>query len=67
MQTYRGYEIYKCDVNSGGMKYYTRTNNGILRADSLEGIKRLIRRDGETQLEKWYASSDGVNSWTRIF
>lgn len=44
MITYRGYDIFKSDDNTSGIKYYTRTHNGILRADTLDGIKRLIQK-----------------------
>jgi len=41
--TFHGYEIYKCDSNASGMKYYTRTHNGILKANTIEGVKKLIK------------------------
>ena len=42
IRTYKGYDIFTCDYNASGMKYYTRTEKGILRADTLAGIKSLI-------------------------
>lgn len=40
---YKGYFIFPCKANSSGMKYYTLTDNGIVKADTLKGIKELIK------------------------
>jgi len=42
MITYRGTRIYRCNVNSSGMRYFAYLNSRIIRADTLRGIKNLI-------------------------
>jgi hypothetical protein len=44
MRTYKCYAIFNCDKNSSGMKYYSRTERGILKADTLASIKSLINK-----------------------
>ena len=45
MKKYKDHDIFTCDKNASGMKYYTRTSKGILRADTLQGIKILINEE----------------------
>lgn len=48
-RTYKGYDIYPCDYNSTGLKYYAYSKHGgKLRANTLCGIKRLISEDKES-------------------
>ena len=42
MITYKGYDIFRAGINSSGIRYYVRTRAGILRADTLAGIRKLI-------------------------
>lgn len=42
MKTYKGIDIFNVDKNASGLKYYARTSKGILKADTLQGIKGLI-------------------------
>lgn len=42
IKTYKNVDIYKASPNSSGIRYYARTSRGILRADTLAGIKNLI-------------------------
>lgn len=42
IRTYKNFTIYPCEYNASGMRYYAHTNNGTLRADTLQGIKNLI-------------------------
>lgn len=51
MKTYKGIDIFKCGPNSSGMRYYARIAGRTLKADSLAGIKNLIR--GHKQI--WWA------------
>lgn len=44
MINYKGHTIYKADNNASGVKYYARTCNGILRADTLKGMKAIISK-----------------------
>lgn len=39
---YKEHIIERCALNSSGMKYNTLSKIGILRADTLKGIKNLI-------------------------
>lgn len=41
---YKGHTIWRATTNSAGIKYYAYTNNGTLRADTLQGIKNLIKK-----------------------
>lgn len=39
-----GFTIFPADLNSSGIRYYSRTGEGItLRADTLPNIKWMIR------------------------
>ena len=49
VRTYKGYDIFPCERNASGMKYYCLGINGILRADTLAGIKQLINEDKESK------------------
>lgn len=43
MKTYKGYNIFRADPNSFGIRWYCRIGNyRTLRADTLQGIKNLI-------------------------
>lgn len=39
---YKNHLIHHAGSNSAGIKYYAYTDAGTVRADSLQGIKRLI-------------------------
>ena len=39
---YKNIIIWKATKNTNNMKYYSYTNNGIIRSDTLTGIKKLI-------------------------
>lgn len=41
---YKDYIIHQAERNSGGIRYYAYSNYGILRADTLTGIKRLLNK-----------------------
>ena len=42
--TYGGENIWPCELNSSGMRWYALTEkSGILRADTKEGMRELIR------------------------
>lgn len=44
---YKGYYIFKADKNSSGIRYYARTSIGIVRADTLRGIRQILtQREG---------------------
>ena len=45
MKTFKGYDIFKNDYNSIGLKYYAQGIKGKLRANSLTGIKILINNE----------------------
>ena len=40
-----GVTIYPCDTSVDGMRYCAHTKNGLVRADTLAGIKELIKYD----------------------
>jgi len=42
MKSYKGQNIYPADSNSSGMRWMTRTCKGILKADTLAGLKQMI-------------------------
>ncbi len=42
MKSYRGILIHKAGSNSSGIRWTAFTQNGIVRADTLKGIKMLI-------------------------
>lgn len=45
-RTYYGYLIYRAALNEAGIRWYTHGKRSIfLRADTLDGIKELIRND----------------------
>lgn len=41
--TYYGVDIWHADRNSSGIRYYARTPRGVVRADTLGGIRAAIR------------------------
>lgn len=43
---YKGVDVYPASSNSSGVRWYARTDYGILRADTRDGMKQLIR-DGQ--------------------
>lgn len=43
MRTYMGVTIWRCAVNSSGMRWYAMTVNGTVRSDTLAGVKALIK------------------------
>ncbi len=45
MKRYKGYDIFKHDSNSSGMRWYAYGKHGKLRADTLAGIKALINSE----------------------
>ena len=46
IRKYMGTNIYPCELNSSGMRWYAIPRKcGCLRADTLCGIKELIRRE----------------------
>ena len=45
MRIYKGYIIDRCAPNSSGMRWSARGIDGYLKADTLTGIKALIRED----------------------
>jgi hypothetical protein len=47
IRTYRGVLIHRCAPNSSGMRWHTVGSNagGSLKADTLRGLKALIRHD----------------------
>lgn len=48
MWTYKGIDIFPADPNSSGIRWYARTEWGMLRADSKVSMKQLINhyKDG---------------------
>lgn len=42
MWTYKGIDVFPADRNSSGIRWYARTQNGILKADTKQGMKQLI-------------------------
>ena len=45
MRTYYGITIEPAGCNSSGIRWTALTEHGYLRADTLNGIKELIRRE----------------------
>tara|TARA_R110000868_G_scaffold188768_3_gene431546 strand:+ start:9030 stop:9182 length:153 start_codon:yes stop_codon:yes gene_type:complete len=42
---YMGVNIYRASLNSSGIRWYASTGSGwVLKADTLDGIKALIRK-----------------------
>jgi hypothetical protein len=42
MWTYKGIDIFPASLNSSGIRWYARTTDGILRADSKASMRQLI-------------------------
>ena len=45
MRIYRGYIIERAGINSSGMRWSALGTDGYLKADTLSGIKELIKED----------------------
>lgn len=43
MKTYMGITIYRCSANSSGMRWFALTDSGRVMADTLAGVKELIK------------------------
>jgi hypothetical protein len=41
---YKNIIIWKATPNVAGVRYYTYTNYGLLRSDTLAGIKQIINK-----------------------
>lgn len=42
VRTYKGHDIFPADFNASGIRWYCRTDSGILRSDTLAGMRELI-------------------------
>lgn len=42
MWTYKGIDVFGADLNASGIRWYARTPNGTLRADTKESMRHLI-------------------------
>jgi hypothetical protein len=42
MWIYKGIAVFLADFNSSGIRYYARTDNGILRSSTKQGMRELI-------------------------
>ena len=42
MWAYKGLDIFRADINGSGIRWYTRSPWGILRADSKASMRGLI-------------------------
>lgn len=45
VRTYRGYNIWPAGPNTSGMRWTATVGGQNLRADTLDGIKELIREE----------------------
>lgn len=45
VREYMGVCIYPCEINASGMRWYALGKDGYLKADTLAGIKQLIKQD----------------------
>lgn len=43
MWNYRGFNVYPASTNASGIRWYCRTSQGILRADSKASMRLLIK------------------------
>lgn len=43
VRTYYGHHIYPAGLNSSGIRYWSLVNGRSLRADTLAGMRELIR------------------------
>lgn len=57
MWTYKGVDVYPADRNSSGIRWYARTysGEGVLRADTKDGIRRLIKARGRRKNPRRYS------------
>jgi hypothetical protein len=42
MWTYKGIDVFRADFNASGIRWYARTDAGILRADTKASMRELI-------------------------
>lgn len=49
IRVYRGMYVHPAARNASGMRYWTIGPRGFLRADTLNGMRALIRREREVQ------------------
>lgn len=42
MWTYKGIDVFPAGRNTSGIRWYARTANGMLRADSKQAMRQLI-------------------------
>ncbi len=40
--TYKGVDVFKADANNVGIRWYARTNYGMLKTSSKKNMKRMI-------------------------
>jgi len=52
MATYKGVIVHRCDTNSSGMKYYAYTDKGVVKSDTLRGVKKLINFNNSKKRRK---------------
>lgn len=45
VREYMGVFIYPCGINASGMRWYALGREGYLKANTLAGIKQLIKQD----------------------
>lgn len=56
---YMGYRIERAPTNSSGIRYLTSSEDvGYLRADTLEGVKQLIKREVRPALTRHTTGED---------
>jgi hypothetical protein len=42
MWTYKGIDIFPADINGSGIRWYARTSDGMLRADSKASMRQAV-------------------------
>jgi len=47
VKVYMGYHIFPCGWNSSGMRWSSIGMNGMLRSDTLKGVKALIKAEAQ--------------------
>ncbi len=59
--TYKGVDVFRADRNSMGLRWYCRTPNGMLRADTKANMRHFITACGIAQPARAAATpeSDG--------
>jgi hypothetical protein len=50
-RVYMGVIIHRTEINASGMRWYALTDNEGMRADTLAGIKRLIKASGTNPVD----------------